>query len=113
MPPPLEPQEPARAGNGNGRVDRSADDSEDEEEEEESEGDGGDDGESGNVRTTTNGESSSSPICVHEAVPGEVAAKARRSLRRDVESKLADSSRRFLVAFAEVDKVRPPLSFLK
>ena len=41
-----------------------------------------------------------------ESVPGEIAARARRSLRRDVESKLAESSRRFLTAFAEVDKVR-------
>jgi conserved oligomeric Golgi complex subunit 6 len=40
-----------------------------------------------------------------ESVPGEIAAKARRSLRRDVESKLAESSRRFLIAFSEVDKV--------
>lgn len=40
-----------------------------------------------------------------EPVPGEIAANARKNLRRDVESKLAESSRRFLVAFAEVDKV--------
>lgn len=40
-----------------------------------------------------------------EAVPGEIAANARKNLRRDVESKLAESSRRFLTAFAEVDKV--------
>ena len=41
-----------------------------------------------------------------EGVAGEIAARARKSLRRDVESKLAESSRRFLTAFAEVDKVR-------
>lgn len=40
----------------------------------------------------------------YEPVPGEIAANARRNLRRDVESKLAESSRRFLAAFAEVDK---------
>ena len=40
-----------------------------------------------------------------ETVPGEIAAKARRNLRRDVESKLGESSRRFLAAFSEVDKV--------
>ena len=40
-----------------------------------------------------------------EPVPGEMAAKARKNLRRDVEGKLAESSRRFLTAFAEVDKV--------
>ena len=41
-----------------------------------------------------------------EGVAGEIAARARKNLRRDVESKLAESSRRFLTAFAEVDKVR-------
>lgn len=50
--------------------------------------------------------------CFAESVPGEVAAKARRSLRRDVESKLAESSRRFLIAFSEVDKVCCPFRFL-
>ncbi|KAI0345229.1 oligomeric complex COG6 [Trametopsis cervina] len=44
------------------------------------------------------------PPLFSEPVPGEIAAKARRSLRRDVESKLAESSRRFLTAFSEVDK---------
>ncbi|PSR77610.1 hypothetical protein PHLCEN_2v7800 [Hermanssonia centrifuga] len=39
-----------------------------------------------------------------ETVPGEIAARARRNLKKDVESKLAESSRRFLTAFAEVDK---------
>lgn len=43
---------------------------------------------------------------VGENVPGELAARARRSLRRDVENKLAESSRSFLRAFGEVDKVR-------
>lgn len=43
---------------------------------------------------------------VVEPIPGEIAARARRNLRRDVESKLSESSRRFLTAFAEVDKVR-------
>lgn len=41
-----------------------------------------------------------------EPVAGDIAAKARKNLRRDVENKLAESSRRFLTAFAEVDKVR-------
>lgn len=41
-----------------------------------------------------------------ENVPGDLAARARKNLKRDVESKLAESSRKFLVAFAEVDKVR-------
>ncbi|EKM55271.1 uncharacterized protein PHACADRAFT_143387, partial [Phanerochaete carnosa HHB-10118-sp] len=45
-----------------------------------------------------------------EPVPGEIAANARKNLRRDVESKQADSSRRFLVAFAEVDKQLDTLS---
>ncbi|GBE81891.1 Conserved oligomeric Golgi complex subunit 6 [Sparassis crispa] len=39
-----------------------------------------------------------------EVVPGEIAARARKNLRRDVESKLAESSRKFLDAFGEVDK---------
>lgn len=55
--------------------------------------------------------SSAKPINGHsyvtsEVLSGDVAARARKSLRRDVESKLAESSRRFLTAFAEVDKVR-------
>lgn len=41
----------------------------------------------------------------NEAVPGDIAARARKNLRRDVENKLAESSRRFLKAFGEVDKV--------
>lgn len=39
-------------------------------------------------------------------VDGELALRARRNLRRDVEAKLTESSRKFLTAFAEVDKVR-------
>lgn len=43
---------------------------------------------------------------VHEElVSTDVAARARKNLRRDVESKLAESSRQFLKAFGEVDKV--------
>jgi conserved oligomeric Golgi complex subunit 6 len=42
---------------------------------------------------------------VTQPVSGEIAANARKNLRRDVESKLTESSRRFLTAFAEVDKV--------
>ncbi|KAI0705883.1 oligomeric complex COG6 [Cytidiella melzeri] len=44
------------------------------------------------------------PSTFMEPVPGEIAAKARRNLRMDVESKLAESSRRFLTAFSMVDK---------
>ncbi|GLB45160.1 putative conserved oligomeric complex COG6 [Lyophyllum shimeji] len=39
-----------------------------------------------------------------ETVPGESAARARRNLRRDVESKLAHGSEQFLKAFGEVDQ---------
>ncbi|KAH9952062.1 oligomeric complex COG6 [Amylocystis lapponica] len=39
-----------------------------------------------------------------EAVNGDIAARARKNLRRDVEGKLAASSRQFLKAFGEVDK---------
>lgn len=41
-------------------------------------------------------------------VDGELALRARKNLRRDIEAKLAESSGKFLTAFAEVDKVRPP-----
>ncbi|OSD08476.1 oligomeric complex COG6 [Trametes coccinea BRFM310] len=37
-------------------------------------------------------------------VAGDMAARARKNLRRDVESKLAESSKQFLKAFGEVDK---------
>src|SRR5882762_4402342 len=40
-----------------------------------------------------------------ESVPGESAARARKSLRRDMENKLAEGSRQFLKAFGEVDQV--------
>ncbi|KAI0318919.1 oligomeric complex COG6 [Amylostereum chailletii] len=36
--------------------------------------------------------------------PGETAAKARKNLRRDIETKLADGSQKFLKAFGEVDQ---------
>ncbi|KAF8065376.1 oligomeric Golgi complex subunit 6 [Lyophyllum atratum] len=39
-----------------------------------------------------------------EAVPGESAARARRNLRRDMESKLTEGSEQFLRAFGEVDQ---------
>ncbi|TRM61353.1 oligomeric Golgi complex subunit 6 [Schizophyllum amplum] len=39
-----------------------------------------------------------------ELVPGESAARARKHLRKDMESKLAEGSRAFLQAFAEVDQ---------
>ena len=47
-----------------------------------------------------------SALVFAEPVAGEIAARARKNLRRDVESKLAESNRRFLTAFSEVDKVR-------
>jgi conserved oligomeric Golgi complex subunit 6 len=40
-----------------------------------------------------------------ETVPGESAARARKNLRRDMETKLAEGSRQFLKAFGEVDDV--------
>ncbi|KAG7452966.1 oligomeric complex COG6 [Guyanagaster necrorhizus] len=39
-----------------------------------------------------------------EMLPGEMAARARRNLRKDMEQKLAEGSRRFLAAFREVDQ---------
>lgn len=44
-------------------------------------------------------------VAVEEGTPGDIAARARKNLRRDVEGKLAESSRQFLTAFGEVDKV--------
>ncbi|KAI9065410.1 oligomeric complex COG6 [Trametes sanguinea] len=41
---------------------------------------------------------------LEEGVAGDIAARARKNLRRDVESKLAESSKQFLRAFGEVDK---------
>ena len=41
-----------------------------------------------------------------ELISGDIAAQARKHLRRDMEKKLADSSRRFLKALGEVDHVR-------
>jgi hypothetical protein len=38
--------------------------------------------------------------------PGTTAARARQSLQRDVEGRLADGGKKFLEAFGEVDKVR-------
>ncbi|PCH37909.1 oligomeric complex COG6 [Wolfiporia cocos MD-104 SS10] len=43
-------------------------------------------------------------VALDETVPGDIAAGARKNLRRDVESKLAESSRKFLKAFGDVDK---------
>ncbi|KAI0672834.1 oligomeric complex COG6 [Trametes maxima] len=45
-----------------------------------------------------------SSTSVEEVAAGDVAARARKNLRRDVESKLAESSKQFLRAFGEVDK---------
>lgn len=45
-----------------------------------------------------------------ESIPGEAAARARKSLRRDMENRLAAGSRQFLQAFGEVDQVRLPMS---
>jgi len=40
-----------------------------------------------------------------ENAPGELAARARKNLRRDVENKLVDTSKNFLEALGEVDLV--------
>ena len=42
---------------------------------------------------------------LEESVPGESAARARRNLRRDMETKLSNASKQFLEAFGEVDQV--------
>jgi len=46
---------------------------------------------------------------LNSAPPGETAARARKNLRRDIETKLGESSQKFLKAFGEVDQVRAPL----
>lgn len=51
------------------------------------------------------GSSSSSTNGITDSNPGEHAMKARRSLRRDMENKLAESSHSFVVALGEVDQV--------
>ncbi|KAI0636596.1 oligomeric complex COG6 [Trametes polyzona] len=56
---------------------------------------------------TTNGAKPTglvAPAGVEEVAAGDIAARARKNLRRDVESKLAESSKQFLKAFGEVDK---------
>jgi hypothetical protein len=42
---------------------------------------------------------------IDASADGELALKARRDLRRDIETRLTESSRKFLAAFSEVDKV--------
>ena len=49
--------------------------------------------------------SHTSTTVLAESVPGESAAKARKYLRRDMENKLAEGSRKFLDALGEVDSV--------
>ena len=51
-------------------------------------------------------DASSAPTTLAESVPGESAAKARKYLRRDMENRLTEGSRKFLEALGEVDSVR-------
>ena len=51
-------------------------------------------------------DASCAPTVLAESVPGESAAKARRYLRRDMENRLTEGSRKFLEALGEVDSVR-------
>jgi hypothetical protein len=46
------------------------------------------------------------PSFLRGALAGDTAAKARKHLRRDIESKLEEGSLRFLAAFGAVDQVR-------
>lgn len=64
-----------------------------------------DDWAEGSVSKTQEKEKDQNGVLPREPVPGDLAARARRNLRRDVENKLAESSRSFLKAFGEVDKV--------
>jgi hypothetical protein len=51
------------------------------------------------------------PSFLRGAPPGDTAAKARKHLRRDIESKMEEGSLRFLAAFGMVDQVRIILPF--
>ncbi len=51
------------------------------------------------------------PSFLRGAPPGDTAAKARKHLRRDIESKMEEGSLRFLLAFGMVDQVRNTLLF--
>jgi conserved oligomeric Golgi complex subunit 6 len=46
------------------------------------------------------------PGFLQGAAPGDTAAKARKHLRRDIESKLEEGSLKLLAAFGSVDQVR-------
>jgi conserved oligomeric Golgi complex subunit 6 len=56
------------------------------------------------------GANSRHEVVLSETVPGESAARARKNLKRDMETKLAEGSHQFLKAFGEVDEVG---SFMK
>lgn len=45
-------------------------------------------------------------VVLTETIPGELAARARKNLRRDMEIQLAEGSQKFLQALGEVDAVR-------
>jgi conserved oligomeric Golgi complex subunit 6 len=51
------------------------------------------------------------PSFLRGAPPSDTAAKARKHLRRDIESKMEEGSLRFLAAFGMVDQVRITLPF--
>ena len=44
-------------------------------------------------------------VVVEEEVPGELAARARKSMRKGMENKLMEGSQRFVEALMEVDEV--------
>ena len=46
------------------------------------------------------------PSFLRGALAGDTAVKARKHLRRDIESKLEEGSLRFIAAFGAVDQVR-------
>jgi hypothetical protein len=46
------------------------------------------------------------PTMLAESIPGESAMKARKYLRRDMENRLTEGSKKFLEALGEVDSVR-------
>lgn len=51
------------------------------------------------------GFSSASSAALVETIPGELAARARKNLRRDMENQLAEGSKKFLEALGEVNSV--------
>ncbi|KAG8901207.1 Golgi transport complex subunit 6 [Tulasnella sp. 403] len=76
----------------------------DEEEEEEEEEGGGEEAWGAEYASKSRRKDRANGDAKLSVVDGELALRTRKNLRRDIEGKLAESSQKFLQAFAEVDK---------